>query len=261
MRNILVSAISFVNANKEGTEIYTTFAKRLINDVLTKTPYDVMVTTNRRDLFDDVSSLDRVNIVQDDLENHKTNVGAFNQLLKFTAIKNIDSKYDWVFYLDCDAGFTEPVDPKVIDDFITLSENEGCDMLALRTEATYDYAKYEFNQTTDFTYIQHPKPLFNDKFLFYGENPEWSGAKLPSEHIFIVKNDEKLQKMSYEFEKFCTQFETQLPDNIITFDMEAFEIGVSAHLAGYQLKEIGWGNQSSILKVGFNFNNWERIKR
>jgi len=260
MRKILVSAISFVNTHKQGSEIYTTFAKRLINDVLTKTPYDVMVTTNRSDLFDDVSSLDRVKIVQNDLEGHKTHVGAFNQLLKFTAIKDINEKYDWVFYLDCDAGFTENVDPIVIDDFITQSENDGCDMLALRTEATYDYAKYEYNQTTDFTYVKHPKPLFNDKFLFYGEHPEWSGAKLPSEHILLLKNNEKLQKMSIEFEKLCSQFETQEPDKIITFDMEAFEIGVSAHLAGYNVKEIGWGNQSLILKVGFNANNWERIK-
>ena len=61
--------------------------------------------------------------------------------------------------------------------------------------------------------------------------------------------------MSYEFEKLCTQFETQDPNKIITFDMEAFEIGISAHLSGYNIKELGWGNQNSILKVGFNFNN------
>lgn len=260
MKNIIVSAISFVNTEKQGSEIYTTFAKRLINDVLTKTPYDVMVTTNRSDLFDDVSSLERVTIVHNILENHKTHVGAFNQLLKFTAIKDIPKKYDWVFYLDCDAGFTEPLDPQVVDNFISSAENEGYDMLALRTDATYDYSKKEFNETTDFTYVKHSKPLFNDKFLFYGEHPEWGGAKFPSEHILLMKNNEKLQTMSYEFEKLCTQFETQDPNKIITFDMEAFEIGISAHLSGYNIKELGWGNQNSVLKVGFNFNNWEKVK-
>jgi hypothetical protein len=42
--------------------------------------------------------------------------------------------------------------------------------------------------------------------------------------------------------------------------MEAFEIGVSAHLAGYNVKEMGWSNQNDIFKVGFNANNWEKIK-
>lgn len=260
MKNILVSSISFVNDKKTGSEIYTTFAKRLISDVLTKTPYDIMITTNRSDLFNDVSSSDRVIIKQDNLENHKTHVGAFNQLLKFTALRDIPKKYDWLFYLDCDAGFTESLNPEIVDNFISSAEKDGYDMLALRTDATYDYSKKEFNETTDFTYVKHSKPLFNDKFLFYGEHPEWSGAKFPSEHILLMKNNEKLQVMCSEFEELCFHFESQEPNNIITFDMEAFEIGVSAHLAGYKIKELGWENQNSVLKVGFNFNNWEKVK-
>jgi hypothetical protein len=43
-------------------------------------------------------------------------------------------------------------------------------------------------------------------------------------------------------------------------EMEAFEIGVSAFLAGYNMGEMGWNNQTEILKVGFNYNNWEKIK-
>jgi len=66
--------------------------------------------------------------------------------------------------------------------------------------------------------------------------------------------------MSEEFEKLCYVFETQDPNNVITFDMEAFEIGVSAFLAGYNMGEMGWNNQNEILKVGFNYNNWEKIK-
>ena len=134
MKNIIVSAISFVNTEKRGSEIYTTFAKRLINDVLTKTPYDVMVTTNRSDLFDDVSQSERVFIVQNDLESHRTHVGAFNQLLKFTAIKNINPKYDWVLYLDCDAGFIDKVNPIEIDEFIERSDD---DFIALKIMKSY----------------------------------------------------------------------------------------------------------------------------
>ena len=118
MKKILVSTISFVNTEKTGSEIYTTFAKRLVDDVLTKTHYDVMVSTNKSELFDDVSNLDRVKINQVDLINHRTHVGAFNQLLKFYAIKDINSMYDWVLYLDCDAGFIEQINSDDIENYL-----------------------------------------------------------------------------------------------------------------------------------------------
>jgi hypothetical protein len=31
-------------------------------------------------------------------------------------------------------------------------------------------------------------------------------------------------------------------------------------LAGINMGEMGWGNQVEIFKVGFNANNWEKIK-
>jgi hypothetical protein len=260
MKKILVSTISFVNNKKTGSEIYTTFAKRLVNDVLTKTPWDVMVSTNRSDLFQDIQqeNNERVFIKEELLENHKTHVGAFNQLLKFYAIKDIDSTYDYVLYMDCDAGFTEQVNLENLENMINNWESLEHDMVALRTDATYDWAENEFNNTTD--YSAYPRPLFNPKFLFYGTHPEWSGAKLPSEHIFLVKNNDKLKLMAKHFEDFCTQFETQDENHPVTYDMEAFEIGVSAFLAGYNMGEMGWANQVEIFKVGFNANNWEKVK-
>jgi hypothetical protein len=259
MRNILVSTISFVNNTKQGSEIYATFAKRLVDDVLTKTPYDVLVNTNNIDNFSDViqQNNERVTIRHEKLENHKTHVGAFNQLLKFNAIKGIDKKYDWVLYLDCDAGFTGPIDVDALERQIDFWESQGFDMVALRTDATYDWAEIEYLDSVNNG--THSK-LFDAKFRFYGLHPEWKGSKLPSEHILLIKNDDKLEKMAYEFERFCTLFETQDPNNIITFDMEAFEIGVSAKLAGYNMGEMGWQNQNEILKVGFNHNNWEKVK-
>ena len=257
MRNILVSAISFVNTKKAGSEIYTTFAKRLINDVLTKTPWDVMVSTNRGDLFNDVTS-DRVIINHQDLGNHKTHVGAFNQLLKFYAIQNIDSKYDYVLYMDCDAGFTDNVNIEDVERMINHWESLGHDMVALRTDATYEFAEDEYIKSMHSK--EYSKPLFNPKFIFYGVREEWRGSKFPSEHVFLVKNTERLQVMADYFESLCTVFETQDEMEPITFDMEAFEIGVSAHSAGINMGEMGWGNQIEILKVGFNANNWEKIK-
>ena len=124
MKKILVTTISYVNDKRPGSEIYTTYAKRLINDVLTKTPYDIMVSTNRSDLFKEFDDVEMVCIKQVDLVDHKTHVGAFNQLLKFSALQCIDSEYDWVLYLDCDAGFTEPVDFNEIDRYLAFLDSK-----------------------------------------------------------------------------------------------------------------------------------------
>jgi hypothetical protein len=258
MRNILVSAISFVNQTKNGSEIYTTFAKRLINDVLTKTPYDVRITTNSYSSFSEINNNERVSIIENNLETHKTHIGAFNQLLKFASLKNVDKKYDWVLYLDCDAGFVDTLNVNSLEYMIDRWETMGHDMVALRTDATYEHAEKEYLETIQKN--DGNKHLFDDKFIFYGIKPEWRGAKLPSEHILLIKNNEKLEIMADEFEKFCYQFETQDSVNPITYDMEAFEIGVSSFLAGYNMGEMGWYNQCEILKVGFNANNWEKIK-
>ena len=59
---------------------------------------------------------------------------------------------------------------------------------------------------------------------------------------------------------FNEKFETQTPDNLITWDMEAFEVGVSALLAGYNMGDLGNDGQFHVLKIGFNFNNWEKVK-
>jgi hypothetical protein len=187
-----------------------------------------------------------------------------NQLLKFTAIENIPKKYEWVFYLDCDAGFISTLDTEAIQKYLHQLDAENIDMVAMRTDATYEGCLQDFNDSTDFgkdfSYSEKAKKLFNDKYVFYGIKPEWIGAKLPSEHVFIVRNNKKLKVMAEEFEKFCYKFETQDKQYPTTFDMEAFEIGVSAFLAGYNLQELGWPNHQDLFKIGFNFNNFEKIK-
>jgi len=255
--NILVSTISFINKNKPGSEIYTTFANRLISDVLNKTPFDIMVTTNSPNSFNNISS--RILIRDEQLNNHKVHVKFFNQMLKFFAIRDIDSKYDWVLYLDCDAGFMSDVNIPEIEQYLT--DNIEYDMFAVRTNATL-IGEEEIIKN----YLSNPdkekinSPIFYEKFKFYDIKPEWRGACLPSEHILLLKNNEKLQLMSNEFEKFCIQFENQTNNPIIAADMEAFEIGVSAHLAGYKVKDLGHWGHHELLKVGFNLNNLEKVK-
>lgn len=257
--NILVSAISFINQYKPGSEIYTTFANRLIDNTLNKTPFDIMITTNAPNHFDKHTNNSRVIIKNEQLNDHKVFVKFFNQMLKFFAIRDIDPKYEWVLYLDCDAGFISDIDINILQNY--LFENKEYDMFAVRTDATLNGEEKIVQE-----YLNNPDkdkinpPIFFEKFKFYDIKDEWRGACLPSEHILLLKNNNKLSVMSKEFEKFCYIFENQKNDPIIAADMEAFEIGVSAHIAGYRYKDLGHWGHHDLLKVGFNHNNFEKVK-
>lgn len=273
--NILISTICFVNRNKPGAEIYSTFTQRLIEDVMSKTPFDIMVTTNESEHYTEQKEKygERIIVRTDLLENHRLTVGPFNQLLKFLSIKNIDSKYDWVLYLDCDAGLKDTWDVQKVEDMLRRKTSEGYDFLGTRTNCILfsellDHEKRieEYNKLIE-SGEQNPyftPNLFSSKFIFYEVSSEkgpkyWFDAKLPSEHVLLIKNDEKLPKMCQIFEDFCFKFETQT-ENPITWDMEAFEIGVSAKISGYNMGEMDNYELYHLIQVVCNLNNWEKVK-
>jgi hypothetical protein len=275
--NILVSSICFINRNKPGAEIYATFANRLLNDVMTKTPYDFRVITNEPSHFYESQNKwgKRIIITEDNLVNERLTVGPFNQLLKYKTMLGVDKKYDWLLYLDCDAGFTGELDSNAIDQQTKVWESQGYDFLAARTNAVLRYELqdheekqkkfYELNPDNKFNPWTHGGNLFSAKFIFYNvtsENGphEWMDAKLPSEHVWYIKNDNKMEKLGKQFKKFNEKFETQTPENLITWDMEAFEVGVSALISGYNMGDLGNDGQFHIFKIGFNLNNWEKVK-
>jgi len=272
--NVLVSAICFVNRKKNGAEIYATFANRQITDVMTKTPYDYRLITNEPEHFENIRSQypDRVTIVCDKLENERLTVGPFNQMLKYKTMRDVPSKYDWLWYMDCDAGIRETLDTNKIDQLAAMWESQGFDILGTRTNAI---VKNELlDHETKIKEWENKKAagevnpylvtnLFSSKFIFYNVSTangpfEWMDACMPSEHVLFIKNSEKLAKMAAEFKKFNEKFETQT-EPLVTWDMEAFEIGVSALLAGYKMGDFG-NHHSNDFKVGFNFNNWEKVK-
>lgn len=273
---ILVSTMCFVNRNKNGAEIYATFAKRLVDDIMNKTPYDIMVTTNEIQHFQEEIEKygDRVILREELLTDHKLVVGVFNQLLKFFTIKNIDSKYDWVLYLDCDAGLTGPWVKDSIENQLDEWYSKGNDMVATRTDAILinelrdheeKLAKYKIqiqeNPSNNF-FVDN---LFTKKFVFYDVSTEngpfeWFDSVLPSEHVFLVKNNDKLPVMCKNFEDFCFKFESQDLMYPQTVDMEAFEIGVSAKLAGYKTADFGNHGLYHVFQIVCNHNNWEKVK-
>ena len=278
MTNILVSTISFINFNKPGADIYATFANRLVDATMELTPWDIRVNTNAPELFQEAVDKygDRVILYVDLLENNKVAVGAFNQLLKYFAFKDVPKKYDWVLYLDCDTGYRHPPRIEEIETQILAWDEAGIDSVGTRTNAILGKELLHHEECLDDIQrqsddgVERPYSsmnLFSPKFCLYDvstENvdPVWLNASMPSEHFLFVKNSPvgKMQDFSNHMSDFNQILIAQTSHHPIIADMEAFEIGVSLAMAGYQMGDAGDYGHTWMFAVDFNGSNWEKIK-
>lgn len=283
---LLVSTICFINFDKPGAEIYATFANRLIDDVMSKSTWDIRVATNAPEKFQEALDKygERVSVYVDMLENNRVAVGAFNQLLKYVALKDVPSQYDWVLYLDCDAGLRDQqVDDEIVQQHIDRWEEQGYDAIGVRTNAILgNELRHHEEQLAELQRLKdegHQNPwvpmnLFSVKFNFYNitsetVDPSWLTASMPSEHFLLLKNtpDGRLQKMSDTISDFNKILIAQVDPDSPTYthfpiisDMEAFELGVGAKVAGYNMGDAGDYGHNWALSINFNGSNWERIK-
>jgi len=278
MTNILVSTISFINFDKPGAEIYATFANRLIDATMENTPWDIRVNTNAPELFQDAVTKygERVILYVDYLENNRVAVGAFNQLLKYFAFQNVPEKYEWVLYLDCDAGYRHPPRIDELETQIAAWDEAGIDAVGTRTNAIvrgelidHERCLVDIQQQIA-DGVEHPYSpmnLFSPKFRFYNvtmENidPIWLDASMPSEHFLFVKNSPpgKMQQFSNHVSDFNQLLIAQTSHHPTISDMEAFEIGVGLAMAGYTIGDAGDYGHTWMFAIQFNGSNWERVK-
>ena len=270
---ILVSIVCFINDRRldVGSIIYATYANRLINDVVNNTDFDVRVATNRPELFAEAvaNTPDRVNILAADLSVDVISpMNVFNYLLKLYALRDVPAQYDWVLYLDCDAGLPQPVTAQQVANVLQFYYDAqvfpaDAEIFANRTESMPRYHIGNYEATGD--------DLFAAKFLCYGytsENfpKELLDCPLPSEHFLLLKNTPgKLQKMSVAMEQFNDRIMAlrggpRHADCLGSMSEDAFEIGLAAGMAGMKMWEAGGDLYVETLHVEFNGNAWERIK-
>lgn len=263
---ILVTTICFIQSHKleMGSEMYATFANRLIDSTMENSNFDIRVATNRPDLFSDALDKygDRVSLLVDMLEDKRVAVGAFNQLLKFLALKDIPTEYDYVLYLDCDAGFFQNVNYQLLNQTVQHIESEGFNGLVNRAYTTYLMDCLKENDAG----IGN---MFSAKFYLHKLTStnipeEWKDATLPCEHILFLKNEgNRLQIMSDKIAEFNKVLEAQDIETgyvACSPDMEAFELGIGARVAGYKFAELTGYVHHDVLGVKFNGSNWEGLK-
>jgi len=269
--SILLTSICFIDHNKSTSGDYVLSAHKLINDIMTKTTYDFRLITNSISeflIYKKSSYSNRITIVEDNLIEDQLIVGKFNQLLKYKIFFGIPSEYDWILYLDCDVGFSNSVNHESIKSLTKTYYENGCDFLGTRThfilkDQLIDHEekiKYCNDNDIDFVPWGINSNLFSPKFVYYdvtSENipQEWLDVKLPDEHMFYFKNSNKTELMGYKLKDFCKKYENQLGGEIITISIEAFEIGISAKMAGYSICDLEDLGLNPEWNVVYNLNS------
>ena len=163
---------------------YLKSAKKLTEEILSKTNHDVLISTNDVNFFSEINS-DRC-IVRDNIrKNTKLTHGyEFNYNLKHHAFEDIDEKYDFILYLDCDIkmlSWTQESD----DVFITTMKDFdfGADRLNCELDQQIKELKEKGN-----CLFRH-KITNYDILSKYPMDDDIMKSLLPSEHFLILKND------------------------------------------------------------------------
>jgi len=269
--SVLITSICFIDKNQSTSSDYILSAHKLINDIMTKTPYDFKLITNSTSdflIYEKSSYSNRIKIIEDNLVDDQLIVGDFNQLLKYKIFFGIPSEYDWVLYLDCDAGFSSAVNHEKLKSITQKYYENGCDFLGTRThyilkDQLIDHEKkIELCKNNNIVFVPWGtnSNLFSPKFVFYNLNSEnipveWLDAKLPDEHMLFFKNSNKTEVMGLFLKDFCKKYETQLGGEIITISVEAFEIGISAKMAGYNVCDFDDSELEFEWNIIYNLNS------
>jgi hypothetical protein len=239
---------TFVSIGKR----YGEYAMRLINNLLEKTPYNIRVATDCPQIF---AALGNSRIIIKDISASLCNnkiilANAFNYNLKFYAFEDIPPEYDSVFYLDCDQRISVWNDDE-FKKYVKTKFYGGYDLLATRTDAILKFHLKNYR-------VDKNRDLFGHKFENYGltvDNipPHWLEARLPSEHFLVLKNDPVKLHVFYDTWKKLNAQTESLKDCHGTL-CDAFEIGIAAAEAKYNMGSVDCGVQANVFGIVFNGN-------
>lgn len=234
-----------------GNPMYLTASKNLINEILSQTNSDILLSTNNVEFFNDLTD-SRITIRNNIDESCKLRMGSeFNYNSKYHAFKDIPEEYDFIIYLDCDIkleGWSE--------ESINFLENifGNHDFGATRLNCIlHDEIRY---------YKTNENCLFRNKIELYkilesiDESDDIMKSQLPSEHFLIFKNNPiKLKLFSEKWKEMSDHLQSTGCDVCSWGD--GFEIGISARYAGFHnTLEVSHGYWQNILGFKFNGNKF-----
>lgn len=220
--NILFTLLAL----KVDSDMYLNSAKKLTLEILSKTKYDILISTNNIVFFKDIT--DSRCIIRNNIDS--TSIlkygSQFNYNLKYHAFKNISSNYDYIIYLDAD---------------IQLSHwTKESEQFMNETMIKYEYGADRLNAILGDEvgyFLNNKSCLFKHKINSYNIlqryalNDDIMKSRLPSEHFLIFKNStDKLEKFALAWKNQNDYL--QKTENPHAWG-DGFEIGISARMAGY----------------------------
>jgi hypothetical protein len=227
-----------------GNEMYLHAVKNLINELITLTPHNVILSTNNIVFFDDLES-DRL-IKRNNIEEGVVyKFGSeFNYNLKYHAFLDLPPNYDVIIYLDCD---------------IKLKQwDENSEKIVKMFESEYDFGATRLNCILGDQvkyYLENQSCLFRHKIESYkildnySIDDEIMNSKLPSEHFLVFKNDQsKISKFANKWRELNNYM--QSINGMGGCWGDGFEIGISTNFAGFT-KQIDLNSDGHL---GFIFN-------
>lgn len=241
-----------IDANQK---MYIDASKSLINEILSKTESDILVSTNSDDLLHSCANNSRI-LARDNISNtnsilryNDVSNGEFNYNLKHFAFQDIPEHYDAIIYLDCDIK---------LEKWTTEAQN-----LIQKTIDNYEMGATRTNCVLkdDVSYLNSGiSCLFTHKIMAYKiretypENDPIYLSKLPSEHFLIFKNiPDKIKKFQLEWSNLNNYLQS-INGGYGSWG-DGFEIGIAAQKAGItNIVEITHWEWSRVMGLTFNGN-------
>ena len=231
-----------------GNDFYLNASKKLINELLTNSNHDILLTTNNVEYFDDVKNnrfIIRNNVPDSSIFLYRGGA-EFNYNIKYLAFKDLPEGYDVVFYIDGD--IKNQFWNQVSEDRIHSLMNTY-DWIATRLNCILKNEIIQYNNTGNCLFSHKIKSY---DVLTWDTDDDLMESCLPSEHFLIFKyNKEKLEKFSNKWCELNSILQSKNGGDGSWGD--GFEMGISARYAGYNnMFDLPHGNLEH--DFGFIFN-------
>lgn len=239
---------------EHGQKLYLEAAKKLVVEILEQTDSDILLSTNNINFFEDISD-NRLTIRNNISENQilMYQGGEFNYNTKHFAFKDIPESYDIIVYLDCDIkleGWTEMSKQKIIE----LCQNYNFIATRLNCVLEGEIDSYKNKRPCLFQHKIHSYDLLDR----LSEDDDLLNSQLPSEHFFIILNEEgKIKKFQEKWEEYDKYL--QAKNGLGGSWGDGFEIGIAARYAGLH-KTHDTNLWNTLLGFKFNGNKYTETK-
>jgi hypothetical protein len=239
------------------------YSLKLINDILTKTPHSIAVTTDFKDVILKeypnekriiINEIDRNNLtIRINTDWGMGNDSDFNFNIRYMCFEPVKSMTDCVIiFTDCDNSL-DWWDEDVIQNWLKIHIEQGYEFFGPRTELKYgDFVKkYKSQKEMKCDIFWHK--LYNYDLL-ENSKVEWYDAPLPAEYLLIFYNKENKIEKFYDQWKWFHDYLVNKGKSYGTW-AEGFEIGVSSLVANMKSFDIGWSHP--IWKTAINPNGYK----